>query len=207
MKRILLALLLVLGAGPLLAGEEGPNAGITLYTITPEGVLLLVADHAAVPQGPDRGWASFGGTHEPGETSIQTAARETEEETHGYFKRADLEKALAGQKPAVDGTFDMYFLEVPRVEIADILNTPIPEAHDYHERGPYAWIPLAEIEPHLVSDEATKGHPKIDAKYLPAERQTDWFWSVWLNNLRIAKTSGNAGWQKIEAAATVVETK
>ena len=98
MKRCALLLLLLLsscGRAP-----ESP-AGIVLYSVVEGEVLLLLADHRL----PGRGWAAYGGAARAGETSAETAARETEEETRGYFKRADLLKDVeGGSKEAQPGS-------------------------------------------------------------------------------------------------------
>lgn len=197
---LILLLPLLLWAGALSAEPAGPPAGITLYAVTPQGVKLLLADHTVSARIPARGWSSFGGSHEAGETPIQTAARETEEETHGYFKRQDLEKALAGQEPAVDGVYHQFFLEVPFVEITELLKVEIPETHSFQERGPFAWIPLSEILPYLEGREFPKEAAKIQPRYLPAGGQTDWLWSTWLRNLRQAREARNPAWSRMEAA-------
>ena len=67
---------------------------------------LLLADHTPRSK---RGWASFGGAHEPGGSPTDTAARETGEETRGQFRRADILKAIGTQEPVFDGSYALFF--------------------------------------------------------------------------------------------------
>ena len=72
-------------------------------------VFLLLADHR---EG-DRGWAGYGGGPYDGESAAETAARETEEETRGYFLRDDLLAMIKDQEPVMDNGFALFFAEVP----------------------------------------------------------------------------------------------
>lgn len=174
--------------GPTLAGEPLPqkcNAGIVLYHRGANGVEFLLADHTAPSQ---RGWAAFGGRHEGDETPAQTAARETEEETRGYFRREKLAEALQKCQPFYDGLFALYFLEVEHVPIDAILQHPVPPGDkSFAERGPYAWVPADEVYKALSSAEEA---PAIDPKYLSAGPGNKWFWKVWIHNLRQAEKAG-----------------
>ena len=65
-------------------------AGIVLYFKSGNEVYLLLAEDARE----GRGWATFGGKAREGEHPAETAARETEEETRGYFVRGNLLKKI-----------------------------------------------------------------------------------------------------------------
>jgi len=192
----LIALCVVAGFQAL---AEGP-AGILLYTETDEGIELLLADHAPPV---DRGWAAFGGHSEPGETYAETAARETEEETRGYFRRADLLEAIKDQKPTMDGPFAFYFVKVDRVPASEIMNTKPPTREAvYFERGPYAWVPLKETEKFFNPDTIT--FPlRLNPEYLPEGRFTDWVWPIWLHNLSVALEAGTVPWKQNAASEKV----
>ncbi len=164
------------------AGVDEP-AGTILYADTPDGVQFLLADH--VPPS-DRGWASFGGHGEVGESIAETAARETEEETRGYYSRAGILSKIDGQTPVQDGPYAFYLVKVDHVPIADIANHPIPpDQPTYAERGPFAWIPLTQLQ--RFFDPATVTFPLvIESELLPPDRHTDWVWPIWLHQLSAA---------------------
>ena len=91
------------GAVLILAGmvcAEAP-AGMVLYFESGDEVYLLLAEHA----GSQRGWAGFGGGPRAGESVAETAAHKGEEESRGYFKRADLLAMIKDQSPIMDGDF------------------------------------------------------------------------------------------------------
>jgi 8-oxo-dGTP pyrophosphatase MutT (NUDIX family) len=195
MRFVLLLVALLLVFRPLLAGAEGVPAGIVLYARTPEGVKLLLADHTAPPGKPGRGWAAFGGAHEGRETPAETAARETEEETHGYFKATDLAKKLEGRKPFMDSGFAIFFVEVDFVPVSELLKVAIPSDNPaYVERGPFTWVPYTQIAPLLDRKLPGDARPRLEAGLVPAGAATDWFWPVWINNLRAAKAAGAVPW-------------
>jgi ADP-ribose pyrophosphatase len=175
---------------------QGP-AGIILYTETDKGIELLLADHVKPV---DRGWAAFGGNAEAGESYAETAARETEEETRGYFRRSELLRRIEGQTPTLDGPFAFYFVKIDRVPVSEILKSQPPSTDRvYFERGPYAWVPLKEIERFFDPDTVT--FPlRIHSDYLPQERFTDWVWPIWLHNLSVAMENGTIPWKQDTAA-------
>lgn len=184
-------------AAPLTRGDipdAGNPAGIQLYAQTPDGVFLLVADHIFPVK---RGWAGFGGMADAGETIAQTAARETEEETRGYFKREDLLAAIAGQEPVFDGKFAFYFVKVDKVPAEEInRHSTGGGGIAFAERGPYTWVPYSEVERYLDQDAApTARNYVINNAYLPSGRlNTRWFWPVWLNNFRAAHLQNAIPW-------------
>ena len=169
-----------------------PPAGMVVYQSGGE-IYLLLAEHA----GNDRGWAGFGGGGREGETTAETAAHKAEEESRGYFQRADLLNRIKGQTPVMDGPFAAYFAEVPFVPAPRVMNHTPPEASDtYLERGAFAWIPYSTIEAYLKEDiDRTKKYP-VDAAFLPAGNKTPWFWPVWLGNMRRAYTSNRLPWKQ-----------
>ena len=92
------------------AHAERP-AGILLYFKAGTKVYLLLADHAT-PGSKDRGWGGFGGGPENGESPAETAARETAEETRGFFLAAALLKQIESQTPVIDTNgFALFFAE------------------------------------------------------------------------------------------------
>ena len=173
---------------------KGP-AGILLYFRNGDEVYLLLADHVA-DKGQVRGWASFGGGEKEGESAAETAARETEEETRGYFKRSWLLEKIRNQTPFDDGLFSCFFLEIDFVPIPLIENHPLPTKEpDFAERGPYAWIPFSQVAVCLDPNFSPNAKGIIPAEYLPSGVRTSWFWSVWLQNLRAARARSPLPWE------------
>ncbi len=172
----------LIAAQPASADVDEP-AGIVLYAETPDGIEFLLADHAPPS---DRGWAAFGGHGEPGETVAETAARETEEETNGFFRRDDLLAQIVDQSPIKDGPYSFYLVKVDRVPISEIEKHAIPTDNvAYAERGPFAWIPLSQIQ--RFFDPATVTFPlRIQPEFLPPDRHTEHVWPIWLHNLSVA---------------------
>lgn len=174
------------------ADPQGPPAGIVLYAETEKGVQLLMADHLPPSK---RGWAAFGGAHEGRETPAETAARETEEETHGYFKKKDLLEQIGAQKPFFDGPFAFFFVKVAYVPVEELLKAAIPEGNSsFRERGPYAWIPFDEVAPWLKTPLSQPDQAKLPDQLLPKEAATGWLWAAWLHNMRAASEAGALPW-------------
>ncbi len=163
-------------------------AGAVLYFRQGKEVYLLMADHNI-----ERGWAAFGGGANPGETVAQTAARETEEETRGYFKREFLLPLLEKQTPQVHGNFHMYFLEIDFVPLQRILNEEPPAGNGaYTERGPYAWIPYSELRRHY---HGSLFKPAVlDELYLPKVKKTNYVWPLWLAQMWHMEEQGILPW-------------
>lgn len=175
---VVVAVILGLCAG---VRAERP-AGIVLYCKSGDEIFLLLADHRES----DRGWAAYGGGPHEGERVAETAARETEEETRGYFPRSTLLKEISGQDPVIDQDgFAMYFVEIPFVPAPLVTNHPLPsEDESYIERGPYAWVPYSELNQYLMGPvNYEKRHP-IEATLLPGGQSTAWFWPIWLGSVR-----------------------
>jgi 8-oxo-dGTP pyrophosphatase MutT (NUDIX family) len=173
------------------ASAQAP-AGMVLYFQSGGEVYLLLAEH----QGSQRGWAGFGGGAREGETTAQTAAHKAEEETRGAFSRASLLRRIESS-PVMDGDFACYFVEVDFVPVARVMNHPVPADNDaYLERGTFAWIPYSTIEP-LVQEEIDRERKYlVDPAYLPAGSETQWYWPIWLGNLRQAIATDALPWKK-----------
>ncbi len=166
-----------------------PPAGMILYCRQGDEVYLLLADHRTNR----RGWAGFGGRADAGESVAETAARETEEETRGYFKRAELMAGIRGQEPYVHGSFHLFFLEVKAVPIEAIESIELPQHKlGYLERGPFAWIPYKELQ-RAYGD--SLGRAKIRSTYLP-ERGRPYFWRHWLEQMQEAERQGRLPWMR-----------
>ena len=180
---------------------EGP-AGMVLYFQSGAEVFLLLADHRET----DRGWAGYGGGPDEGESAAETAARETEEETRGYFLREDLLARIKDQEPVIDNDFALYFAEIPFVPAQLVTNNPLPsDDESYVERGPYAWIPYSEVQPYLKGPvEPEEKHP-IEERLLPGKRYTSWYWQVWLGSVRRAVETNSIPWE--EAASPDLSEK
>ncbi|MFC1452808.1 NUDIX hydrolase [Verrucomicrobiota bacterium] len=140
------ALLMILTEASVSAG--GP-AGSLLYHRDGDNVFLLLANDSKGT----RGWSGFGGGAERGEPFRATAARETEEETRGYYSRVWLEQQIADQEPLSSRGFHMYFVEVPFVPAQRVMNNHVEGHHAaMDETQFYAWIPFSELEPVLAKD-------------------------------------------------------
>lgn len=182
-------LLMVLLCGT--AAAEAP-AGMVLYFESGGEVFLLLAEHA----GTSRGWAGFGGGPRDGESVAETAAHKAEEESRGYFKSADLLKIIKDQAPVMDGDFTSYFARVDFVPAPSVMHHPVPEENDaYLERGTFAWIPYSAVAPFLQADIDRKKKYMIDPAFLPAGSETQWFWPIWLGNMRKAAVTQSLPWQ------------
>ncbi len=192
MKRTVLCGMMLIGSLLNTVHAEQP-AGMVLYFESEGEVYLLLAEHA----GSKRGWAGFGGGAVEGETTAETAMHKAEEESRGYFKRADLLQKIKGQAPVMDGDFASYFAEVAFVPAQRVMNHPVPEANDaYLERGTFAWIPYAVVAGFLQQDiDRTKKY-MIDPAFLPIGSETQWFWPIWLGNMRKAVTTHALPWQE-----------
>jgi 8-oxo-dGTP pyrophosphatase MutT (NUDIX family) len=139
-----------------------------------------------------RGWSGFGGLCD-GQSAAVTAARETEEETRGFYKRAKILAKLGGKPSIRIGDFTTYFVEVDYVPTVALNNQKPPESGSYYiERGPYAWIPLAVIRQAIENRQAGRAH--IAAKYLPRDARTNWFFEPFLTSLKEAETAGILPW-------------
>ena len=109
---------------------------------------------------------------EPGrwdQGGAETAARESAEETRGYFKRGDLLPKIKKSQPVTDDYgFVFYFVEVDFAPVQRIANhVPPDDRPDYTERRPYAWIPYSSVEPYLLQPVKKEKRYVVDKLYLP----------------------------------------
>jgi 8-oxo-dGTP pyrophosphatase MutT (NUDIX family) len=182
----------------LVACGERPAGSVLYYRDRESGeVWVLLADHTKN----ERGWSAFGGGAEAGETAKETAARETEEETRGYFKREWFLGEIADQEPVFSSGYRMFFVEVAdKVDAATLGANPLGEKEGEAvmlERGPYAWIPFSVVERAMgkAKDEVGKDDLKIEGRWLPEGARSDWLWDVWVGNLRDAREAGAIPWE------------
>lgn len=167
------------------------SAGMVLYHQSGGETYLLLADHRTG----SRGWAAYGGGAHGGETPAETAARETEEETRGFFQRAHLLELVGSQTPVIDDNgFALFFVEVDFAPAPSVANNKPPPDNQNLERETYAWIPYSAIEGHLTADIDHKREYPIDRRYLPTGSRTHWLWTVWLGNMRKAAQSNAIPW-------------
>jgi 8-oxo-dGTP pyrophosphatase MutT (NUDIX family) len=168
-------------------------AGIVLYYSDGESVFLLLADHAKST----RGWSAFGGSANLGETRWGTAARETHEETRGYFLREWLGQQIAEQEPVLSHGYSMFFVEVPFVPAQRVMNNPINKSDkSMLERQYYTWIPFSELERVLVKEDPSTEDLKVNPLYLPRGSQSDSYWDVWIRNMHDAMKQRAFPWIK-----------
>ena len=98
----------------------------------------------------------------------------------------------------MDGRFHLFFLEIAFVPFQRIANNiPVEDTKYYRERGPYAWIPYSEVRKHLISEDLAPPC-LIDNRFLPPGAERNWFWSVWINNMRLAFRKGAIPWERAE---------
>ena len=167
------------------------GAGTVLYFSVKGKIYLLLADHR-LPLQRQRGWSGFGGLCD-GQPAKVAAARETEEETKGYYNRREILAALETCPVIRIGDFTTFFVKVDYVPAAVFNNQKPPgTASGYLERGPYAWIPYAVIRQAVDSRQA--GRTFIPGKYLPADALTDWFFEPFLTSLITAEKDGILPW-------------
>lgn len=184
------ALLMILTEASVSA--RGP-AGILLYHRDGDNVFLLLANDSKGT----RGWGGFGGGAEGDESLRETAARETEEETRGYFSRNWLAEQIADQKPLSSRGFHMYFVEVPFVPAQRVMNNPV-EGHQaaMEETQFYAWIPFSELEPVLAKDEPSEADLRMNPLYVPRGCNAFSLWRVWILNMRDGQKQGVFPWSR-----------
>jgi 8-oxo-dGTP pyrophosphatase MutT (NUDIX family) len=185
---LLTVLLVILAEGAAAAG--GP-AGILLYHRDGDNIFVLLANDSKGT----RGWGGFGGAAEENETLRETAARETEEETRGYFSRTWLAERIADQKPLSSRGFHMYFVEVPFVPAQRVMNNPVEGRKAAMEETQfYAWIPFSELEPVLAKDNPSAEDLRMNALYVPRGSEAHSLWRVWVLNMRDAQKQGMFPW-------------
>lgn len=158
----------------------GP-AGILLYCYHQGEIHVLVANDRFGK----RGWGGFAGGEHKGETTAMTAARETHEETRGYYDQMKLFRQIKDQKPFRQWGFSLYFAEVPYVPAKVIMDHPLTRLSlAYMETQHYAWVPFVELEPLLAKKTITPQDLKIHARHLQANSRSDSYWRIWIDNMR-----------------------
>lgn len=153
-------------------GPDIDAAGIVAYTRIQGKVYVLLADHP----GTGRGWGTFGGHREPGESAEDTAWREFTEETRCLYR--DLVQA-PGLPSVTRGTYRSYVLEVPYLPAQVFSSAPAPDgcdAPEYRERGPWIWLPL-DVLTRVLTDGEADGAYEIPRAYLPEGARTT-LWAV-----------------------------
>lgn len=191
MKQVILLGILAFILTQTSANAAAP-AGAVVYFQSGDEVYLLMAEHALGT----RGWAGFGGGGREGESLPETAAHKVEEESRGYYKRADIFAKLKDQAPVMDGEFASYFVEVEFVPAISVMNHPIPDSTDaYLERSTFAWIPYSSLEAYLQKDIDREKKYAVDPAFLPMGSSTEWYWQAWLGNMRKAVIAGALPWK------------
>ena len=122
------------------------------------------------------------------------------------FEAPDIREALMAQFAVIAvGAEDdvlvpppevMAHAEVDFVPAQRIMNHPVPEKNDaYLERSTFAWIPYSAVEAFLHEDIDRKKKYRIDPAFLPAGSETQWFWPIWLGNMRKAVLTNALPWE------------
>jgi len=172
--------------------SQGDPAGILLYSRHQGQIQLLVANDAPGV----RGWSGFGGTARPGEGTKLTAARETSEETRGYFDQDWLLERIIGSGVVEINGFHLYFAEVPHVPAQEVMSHPVePRQMALREFEFYTWVPFAEIKPLLSKAELTEADLKVNPRHLPHGCRADSYWRVWIAALQEAHRQQAFPWE------------
>lgn len=184
-RPIALLLALLLGTAASFA-EAACGAGTVLYFKADGRTWLLLADHQHWLQR-DRGWAAFGGLCAD-ESPEAAAARETEEETRGYFRREQILPLLEASPRLRTSDYTTWFVEVGFVPAVRVSNHSPPSADGaYYERGPFAWVPLSEV---WSAIDAGRPRALLPTQYLPGKRRTDWLYGAFVRALLTARQRG-----------------
>jgi hypothetical protein len=169
------------------------GAGTVIYFKFNSEIYLLLADHN-LPHQRDRGWSGFGG-YCSGDPVDVTAARETEEETKGFYRRDELLGKLVSSPQIRVGDFTTFFVEVDYVPAIVINNQkPTHQEAAYFERGLYAWIPVSVIWQALAKRRT--GAARIPAIYLPPDKRNNQLFEPFVTSLQAAKTAGILPWEQ-----------
>ena len=168
------------------------GAGTVLYFKFKHEIYLLVADHSLSHQ-QERGWSGFGGLCD-GQAPALAAARETEEETKGFYKREEILAKLNSDASIRVGEFFTFFVEVDYVPAIVINNFKATDlSAGYRERKPYIWMPISEIWQALEKKQA--GRVYLSGKYLPSDANTNWLFEPFVISLLAAKSAGVLPWK------------
>jgi 8-oxo-dGTP pyrophosphatase MutT (NUDIX family) len=160
------------------------GAGTVLYTRDGDTTWLLLADHVHWFQR-NRGWAAFGGLCDD-DTPQEAAARETEEETRGFFARAAIRERIEEAKRLRTGDYYTWFVEVDHIPAEQITqHTPPRQQSSYYERGPFTWVPLNVIWQSI--DQHYPGRVWLPSQYLPQRRNTSWLHDAFVASMITAR--------------------
>ncbi len=188
MKKIILTVSTVLFLLSPCAVSENTcqSAGTVLYTLHEGKLLLLLADHSIKKK---RGWASFGGKCD-GDTPKHSAARETWEETRGYYPIETIKPLLRDDFKIETGEFVAYFVKVPFTPIKNIANFPLPKnKKKFKERGPYAWVDFAVITKTLANKKKHEkaGRYQLPDNLLPNNKNSGWLYHKFVGVIQQAR--------------------
>ena len=121
------------------------------------------------------------------------AARETEEETKGFFSQEEIISRLGSGPKIRVGDFTTFFLEIDYVPAIVLNNQESAHAKaSYLERGPYAWLSISVIREAVAEKQSNRMH--IPGKYLPPDAQTDWLFEPFVISLMAAQKAGILPW-------------
>jgi len=179
----------------LLAQNAAANcgAGTVIYFKFKSEIYLLLADHTWSHQR-DRTWSGFGGFCD-GDPIDVAAARETEEETKGFYRRDEIFARLVSSPKIRVGDFTTFFVEVDYVPAIVINNHKSSvRTAGYFERGPYAWIPFSVIWQAIA--ERRTGRVQIPQKYLPPDKRSNRLFEPFVTSLLAAKSAGILPWEQ-----------
>lgn len=183
-----LALVLLMTVAPPVTAKC--HAGMVLYFTTATEVYLLLGDHLSAKQ-QQRGWDTFGGSCE-GYSLLQTATRETFEETRGYFHPRQLEQWIGNQTPVESDNRHYYFVEIPYFPVQRLNNQQPPQKGKTHyERGPYAWVPLSLLTQHFNTPLTKRGRDyTFPSEWLPKKRASEWVYPPLIKLLQQTQQQG-----------------
>lgn len=170
----------------------GCGAGTVLYFKFKQETFLLLADHGWSHQR-ERGWSGFGGRCD-GDPPASAAARETSEETKGFYSREEILARLDPESSILVNDFTTYFLEVDYVP-AEVINNfrASNTSSNYRERSPYAWVPISAIWQAIGNRKS--GRVYLPAKHMPPDAYTDWLFEPFVTSLLAAKSGGILPWE------------
>jgi 8-oxo-dGTP pyrophosphatase MutT (NUDIX family) len=139
-------------------------AGVLAFTRIQGVTYVLLADHRSS----DRGWGTFGGHREEGESPEEAAWREFIEETRCIYR--NLPQMDLTEAPRVTlGPYVSYVVEVPYVPAQVFSSLPAPpecRAGEFNERGPWAWFPLGVLE-RVLEEGGSESRFRLPPSHVP----------------------------------------